>query len=1051
MEMARGEAAAPDAPVVPGGNRSPQRPSSIPSPPDAPEPGHTAALRRDPMTKIGSMARVSSPIFVGRTVELDRLQHALEVASEGRAAMRVIAGDAGIGKTRLVEEFGRRAGASGARVLIGACLPLGESGPAYAPLVAALRPVVRSADPEDLDRLVGHGRAELAQLLPDLGTGEGRRERRREGAPGATAAQARLFEVVFGLLSRLAADRTVVLILEDLHWADTSTLDLLRFLVGASRSERLMLLATYRSDELHRRHPLRPFLAEIGRQDLVDRIELGAFDADEIAEQLGGIRGTPPAPALVERVFARSGGNPFFAEELLAAGDIGLTLPRTLRDTLGDRVRRLSDDAQRLMGVASVGGARVGHEVLARVIGWPEGRLTDAIREVVEHHLLVPTSPEEAPAYAFRHALLQEVVYEDLLPSERTGLHAAYAEAIAAVATPGDRPATTAKVAHHWLMAHDLERALIASIDAARAASDGFAFAESRVFLERALELWEKVRPESIPEGLDRVRLLQEAAEAAAQAGDARRSIDLVRSALAALDPREDAMRAGVLQHRLAWYLNEAGDWQAGVGAMERAVELIPIDPPTEERARVLADLAHSLMGRTRYGESLALAEAALAISRTIGNRMGEARALNVIGLDLACRSDFARAVPMLRAGHDRSVQLDEPVAVFLTGVGLTWGLDASARHAEALEVARATRDHIRRLGADARFGGQLASVTARSLYFLGRWDESAALIDSTLAAGTTRYAVRWLLSNRLRLRAGRGEIEEGRADIATYETLGERVIGPDPDLMGLRTAELAIAAGDPSTARTIVRDVLARMSEPDLDNDARLLLVMGLQAAAEEADAARAAGDERQLAEAVDGARDFGDRLEAHVRRVRETVGEPAPIVGADLALGIALVHRAMGSPDIGVWDDAVAQRRVVGRPYELALALVQAAAVHLHHRRREDGALALAEAHAIATDLGAGSLRDRIESLARRGRIGLEGVDTAEDTADRLGLTRREREVLALLADGRSNRQIGEQLYMAESTAGVHVSNILGKLGVTRRSEAAALAHRLGLLGIM
>lgn len=1008
----------------------------------------TTSIPDPPVGMIRSMPRVSSPTFVGRATELARLRLALDQASDCRPGTRLITGEAGIGKSRLVEEFLDGARASGAQVLEGDCLPLGEAGLAYAPFVAALRPLVRSLEPDRLDRLVGPGRAELAHLLPDLGPPPARADRPPDASLSATTARARLFEIMFGVLHRLAEERPLVLVLEDLHWADASTRDLLRFLVRNARSEPILVVATYRSDELHRRHPLRPLLTELQRLESVEIIELAAFDETEVGAQMAGIRGSAAEPGLVATVLARSGGNPFFAEELLAAGAAGLVLPRSLRDTLEDRIRQMSADAQQVVRVASVAGARVDHRVLAAVVDLPADRLGDGLRELIEHHLLVATSPDQEPGYAFRHALVQEVVYGELLPSERTQLHAAHATAIAGGADPeGSGSATAAQVAHHWLMAHDLERALPAALSAARAAAAGFAFAEAQSLLERALELWPKVGRDALPEGLDRIAIIEEAAEAAAQAGDARRSIDLVRSALAELDPRADPTRSGVLQHRLAWYLNEAGDWQAGVAAMERAVELIPIDPPTPERARVLADLAHSLMVRGRYGESLALGEAALAISRGVNARVAAARARNVIGLDLACRSDFERAIPVLRESHDAAVGLGDPLAIFLTAVGLGWALDESARHVEALDLALLTRDRIRHLGADARFGGQLASKAARSLHDLGRWDEAATLLDETIAAGTTHYAVRWLLSNRVRLYAARGQLDQARAAVATYEGLGERVIGPDPDMMNLRRAELAIAAGEPSGARDLVRETLDKLAEPELDSDARLLLLTGLRAEAEEADASRAMGAKHRLAAAIASARALEEQLQVHLARVTGLAARPATIIGADRALAAALAARTVGRAEPDAWEPAIAGRRDLGRPHELALVLADAAATYLDARRRKEAQIAISEAHPIAVALQATPLRTRLESLARRARIALVGVDTLDDATERLGLTRREREVLALVADGRSNRQIGEQLYMAESTAGVHVSNILAKLNVTRRSEAAAVAHRMGL----
>jgi DNA-binding CsgD family transcriptional regulator len=1002
------------------------------------------------MAIIAAMPRVSSPVFVGRTAELDRLCRALEEAGNHQPTVRLIAGEAGIGKTRLVAEFAGRAHESGAHVLVGGCLEVGGTGLPYAPFVAALRPLLRRAGEEGLAELIGPGRRELAHLLPDLGPPEPRGERNRpDGSLAGTAAQARLFEIVLGLLRRLSEDAPVLLVIEDLHWADASTRDLLSFLVRSMRDTRFACVATYRSDELHRRHALRPLLAELQRLQNVDDIELGGFGKAELTEQIAAIMGEQPDADMVDAVLDRSGGNPFFVEELVATGDVRLALPRSLRDTLDDRLRQVGPKAQRVLRVASVSGQAVHHRILAAVVGLPETALLEAVREAVDHHLLVPTTPDEPPGYAFRHALVQEAAYEELLPSERTELHAAYAQAIETDAQVrlDDPSGTAALVAHHWLMAHDLERALPAALEAGRAAAAGFAFADARAYLDRALELWPKVEPDALPEGIAWTTVLEEAAEASAQAGDARRSIDLIRTALHQLDPIEEPLRAGILQHRLAWYLNESGDWQSGVVALERAADLIPIDPPTRERARVVADLAHSLMVRGRFGDSLALAEAALAISRAVDAPVAEARALNALGLDLASRSDFERGVAILRDAHAQSIELRDPLAIFLTGVGLGWALDECARHGEAYEVAISARGRIARLGADARFGGLLASKAGRALHELGRWDEAGALFDETIASGPTRYALRWLISNRIRLRTTRGDVRGAREDVEAYDALGERIVGADPDLIAARRAELAIAAGQPREARARVRETLDQLVEPDLDTDARNLMLLGLRAELAELETARASRDRSRELMGLARIDELEHAMGRHLARGAANVPRPARVLGADRDLAAAIVRQARRQDDGGAWESAIEGRRALGRPYELGWVLHRAAIAHLAERRRDDGAAELVEAHAIAAELGAFPLRAATEALARRAGIGLEGVETADDAADRLGLTRREREVLALLAAGRSNRQIGDQLFMAESTAGVHVSHILGKLGVARRSEAAALAHRLGL----
>jgi DNA-binding CsgD family transcriptional regulator len=1002
------------------------------------------------MAIIAAMPRVSSPVFVGRADELDRLCHALDEAGEHRPATRLIAGEAGIGKTRLVAEFADRARDDGAHVLVGGCFEVGGTGLPYAPFVAALRPLLRRIGEDRLNELIGPGRAELARLLPDLGhTQLGGEPNRPDRSLEGTAAQARLFEIVLGLLRRLSEEATVLLVIEDLHWADASTRDLLGFLVRSIRDTRFVCVATYRSDELHRRHALRPLLAELQRLQNVDDIELGGFGKEELTEQIAGITGERPDPGMVDAVLDRSGGNPFFVEELVAAGDVRLALPRSLRDTLDDRLRQLTPEAQRVLRVASVAGQRVDHRILAGVIELSEEELLDAVREAVDHHLLVPSAPDEPPGYAFRHALVQEAAYEDLLPSERTQLHAAFAQAIETDARVGvdDPSGRAALLAHHWLMAHDLERALPAALEAGRAAAASFAFADARAYLDRALELWPKVDPGALPGGIAWTTVLEEAAEASAQAGDARRSIDLVRTVLDEIDPVTDPLRAGILQHRLAWYLNESGDWQAGVVALERAADLIPIDPPTHERARVVADLAHSLMVRGRFGDSLALAEAALAISRAVDAPVAEARALNALGLDLASRSDFERGIAILRDAHAQSIDLRDPLAIFLTGVGLGWTLDECARHAEAYEVAIAARGRIAMLGADARFGGLLASKAGRALHELGRWDDASELLDQTIAAGPTRYALRWLLSNRIRLRTTRGDVSGAREDVAAYDALGERIVGIDPDLIVARRAELALAEGQAREARALVRATLEGFVEPDLDTDARNLMLLALRAELAELEAARGSRDRAREVDALERVDEVEEALGRHFTHVAANVPRPARVIGADRDLATAIVRQARGRDDDGAWEMAVEGRRALGRPFELGWVLHRAAIAHLAERRREDGAAELIEAHAIAVELGAFPLRAASEALARRAGIGLEGVETADDAADRLGLTRREREVLALLAAGRTNRQIGDQLFMAESTAGVHVSHILGKLGVARRSEAAALADRLGL----
>ncbi|MGW2315164.1 AAA family ATPase, partial [Actinomadura luteofluorescens] len=336
----------------------------------------------------------------------------------------------------------------GCAVLVGQCAELGESMP-YLPLTDALWAAAHAATPEAGEvRAALEARPALARLLPD-----------GEGGPGTGSelGQQQLFGAVLGLLGELGDERPVLLVLEDLHWADRSTRHLLTFLSRVLQRERVCLVGTYRSDDLHRRHPLRPVVAELLRLPNVTGVEVRPFGRGETAQYLAELaRGSGPVTArTVERVHRRSEGNPFYAAELYSSGlddrdDGAAGLPSALADLLLSRIERLSDAGQRVVRVAAVAGRRVDDELVRVVAGLDEATVGEALREVVSHQLLVPSGT----GYTFRHALLREAVYADLLPGERTRLHADFARLLAGL--PAGTRGSAAELAHHSLAAHDL-------------------------------------------------------------------------------------------------------------------------------------------------------------------------------------------------------------------------------------------------------------------------------------------------------------------------------------------------------------------------------------------------------------------------------------------------------------------------------------------------------------------------------------------------------------------------------------------------------------------
>ncbi|HYY79659.1 MAG TPA: AAA family ATPase, partial [Actinomycetes bacterium] len=471
-----------------------------------------------------------SPVFIGRAVELRRLDAVLERAEQGRPQVVLLAGDAGVGKTRLLLALADRARRRGMRVLMGASVELGDIGLPYLPVVDALREL--ADDPEEASLLAAAAVTApgLGRLLPGIGPA---------GRTGDGLDQLQLLDAVRAVLVGLAERSPVALVLEDLHWADRATRDLVAFLARTLRSGRVTLAVSYRSDELHRRHPLRPLLAELVRLPAVERLELVPFTRAELAEHLEAIAGAPLPAEQVEGIHARSEGNPFYAEQLLAAGagDAQVELPATLAEVLLARVQRLSEPAQRVLRVAAVAGRRVSHRLLAAVAGQPEADLEQGLHGAVGAGVL--TTDAATGSYAFRHALLQEAVYGDLLPGEQVRLHAAYARLLAA-----DPDGAAAELAHHCLASHDLAGGLAASVRAAEEAEAVLAPAEALRHLHGALGLWERVPEPAAVAGIDRVGLTLRAAAAASAAGEQQRAATLARDAAAIAEATTDPAAA---------------------------------------------------------------------------------------------------------------------------------------------------------------------------------------------------------------------------------------------------------------------------------------------------------------------------------------------------------------------------------------------------------------------------------------------------------------------------------------------------------------------------
>ncbi len=965
-----------------------------------------------------------------------------------------MAGEAGVGKTRLVEELSARGISRGFVPMVGACLDVEEGRLPFGPFIEALRPRLRELGADARSELLAPGGEELARVLPELAATSGEAE-----SVGGALVQGRLFELTLGLLGRLAATTPLLLVIEDLHWSDRSTRDLLAFLVRNLAGERVVLIGTYRSDELYRGHPLRPFLAELERGRRLERLELKPFTLEELSQQLSAIIGEAADALLVSSIFERSEGNAFFAEELLAAGSVHLELPPGLRDILLARMEERSSAAQDLLRAVAVGGRVVSDPLLATVSSLPEADRIEALNEAIAHQLLVS---EGLTGYRFRHELFREAVYEEILPGVRSRLHATYGATLAEHPELGSDPDTVVgDLAYHWFAAHDLPRALGAAMRAGRAAERRSGFAEARTHYERVLEFWDQVPDADDRVGENRVTVVRRAAEAANLAGDHARAASLVRGAIAQIDPEQEPELAGVLHERLGRFLWASGDSEAALTAYEQAAEIVPPEPPSRARARVLAARGQGQMLLARHRESRASCERAIAIARRVGARAEEGHALNTLGCDLAYLGDPDAAVKHLleaRKIAEEVGDLDDLCRAYLNLSDLLAG--PLNRLEDALALALDGIALAQRMGLASDYGVSIQSNAATALLRLGRFDEAAEVLHAAESRNPGEMAAIDLHQCLAQLDVCRGAFDNATVHLAVARKLMSKTVDPPYHASLCETeAELALWQGRPGDARDAVRTGLDNAGLGDDPWLVAPLLWLGIRAQAE--CATTATGPVRE-----------GERMRAQdtglelLARARELLRSPAFLPAgtrASVLLCEAESKRLATTADPEPWERAARAWRSLSQPYPEAYAQWRKAEALLGRRRRRDGAKALRCAHIIAERIGANPLCREIAMLAQRARIELTSSASSEPavtqqasaqpsqrgaSASESGLTSRQLEVLALIATGHTNREIAQALFITEKTAGAHVSSILAKLAVRSRVEAATTAHRLGLI---
>lgn len=959
------------------------------------------------------------------------LDAAVGMAQRGEPQFVVFGGEAGVGKTRLMEQFTARLGEAGWCVMRGTCVQLGTEGLPLAAIASALRDLACHLGAERIARLLPGSEVAL-RLLPEVdmpGSGNGAVRGVRPEA------QRELFEVFAALLQRLSSEHAVLVVLDDLHLADRSTRDLLGFLVRSLRAARVVVVGAYRSDDLGRGHPLRSFLAEIERLPAAHRVELGCFARAETAELIADVLGERPSATLVDTIFRRSGGNAFFAEELARAdpGQVGRHLPESLRVLLLDRVGRLDEAARAVVRMAAVGDPSISHSLLAETAGFSEDALLAGLHAAVDARVL--TADSDRDAYRFQHALLREAVLEELFPAEQLRLHRACAEALEArpdLVTP-DRHA--AEIAFHWYNANEPDRALPALLRAAAAAEAMHAHAEHSQMLLRALDVWTRVPEFAAPPGQKRSDLWEKLSTAALLAGETRDAFEHVDKGLQETDRAANPEGAALLHALRSLAQYQLG--RDGVDAdVEEALRLLP-NAPSARRAKVLDLLGHVLMFRRQPGRAREASEEAAAIAARLGDYDMATSARTVVAAALAQQGACDEALRVLADVRDRSQDCGDAVRLAHVHDTLAHVLASIGHYDEAIDAARAGLDLVDRAGVSRTSGATLSLNLADALVARGRWDEADATCVRELALDPLDIFGAHMHAIRGQIALTRGDLGAAREQHALAIVLLGQTTGMVLERLPVVRlgAEIAISENRLGQARDAIRLVL-----PVVDgcNDLSIswrLLVTGARVET------FARMRERALGDTPSDGTAFADAL----RTMAATLPTDTPVLAAYAAQFNAEIGApgARWSAVIGAWDE-------IRAPYAEAYARLRAAETA---GRTADGAPLeswLRTAAERADWLGAKPLLEEIELAARSAGVTLVAESARTATAsdlERLGLTEREVEVLRLVAAGSSNRQIAEQLVISPKTASVHVSRILGKLNVARRGEAAAVAHRLRL----
>lgn len=949
--------------------------------------------------------------LIGREQERRDLERAASAAAEGRGALILVSGEAGIGKTSLVRQAVE---ASGLLLLEGRAyqgMPL-----PYGPLDMALRE----------QRVSGFDGLRAMERLAD--------GRPFEPEPGPMERdRAAQFEALRTGMVEIAGRQPVALFLDDLHWADHATLELLPALAGALERTRLLIIGAYRNDEIARGHPLRRLRAELRRAGRLREIAIEPLSAAQTARLVEQVLGAKPGPALAAALYDRTEGVPFFVRELageLATGerlsrslegltletDDALPLPESVRDLVGLQTEGLDNRARRLLDVAAVAGQEFSLEMVMAVAQGSEAGLST----LLERGLLSESGEAWA---AFRHALTWEACYLDIPWSQRRAIHrelATYLEAI------GETPAI---VAEHWLAGREQERARKALIAAAELSCRAHAYRDAGVALRRALELW----PDGVEEP-ERRDMLERQGMCAELSGDVAEAIRAWRETASAHQQAGDRRKLAAAESRLAGVYELRGDWERALAAREASATAFAAEGDFGRSATERLLAAVHLRTAACNSAALAQIEAAKPEAERSGRIDLQARLLGLEGNVRARLGDTTTGVEMVRGA------LALALAHELTGAVA----EIYHRLADALEHVG---DYA---GAQDAYYGAYAYCEAHEiqptgklcmaclsvvLRQIGEWGQALDVCRDVLAdANSNQHAQAAAGSTIGLLHALGGNARSARPLLVEAVAVARRVKLSAAEMLAIwGLAIVDDLSGRPDAAVGRCRDLLERWEHTEDVHFVLPALRWAVTLCAERG----AEAETRACAAAL--------------ARIAADSGQVEAL--ATLAHALGETSLLDGSPEQAVaqFIQSLDLLRDVQAPFDRALTERRAGNALAVVGQREAAVERLVSGYRMAQKLGARPLAEQItRDLAALG----EPIEQhlGRRAAERMayaGLSRRELEVLRQVSVGRTSREIGQQLFISPRTVEMHVQSILAKLDCRSRAEATRKAGEMGLLG--